>query len=182
MRADGFTYVELLLAMAFMTVVVLAAHQALLSAGRRAAQLNDNLSTEACLALNQLAAELGSAGLSDSDTSTTFVVRQDTGFSLIDFVKTVDTQPSLAFQRETVFVERDADGGHSLSRRTGDRKTYLCGNVTDFDVSAFDGERWQKQWGWNAVDNRPNEGIRGLPTVVMVRLTVETASAEPSRK
>lgn len=46
--------------------------------------------------------------------------------------------------------------------------TPLCAAAGTWQFRFFDGEIWRDEWGWNEQQDRPSEGITGLPLAVDV--------------
>lgn len=177
MRADGFTYIELLLAIALTAVLVAAAHDALGRAWRRHAQLSDPSVAELQSALAIVAGDLRCAALPGSDVGGAFVLRTESGFPRLAFHR-ADRRPGKPdFLPVTVAVEQDGSGRFSLLREFGGRRSFLCGNLTEVRLEAFDGDRWQRQWGWDESQGAPSRGVRGLPLMISIHLAVGEGDA-----
>jgi len=171
MRAEGFTYVEILLAVALTSVLVAAASQATAFAVRRAARMSADAWSETGTATSVLARDLRSAVLHDAEARTTFVLRSDGAFDRLEFYRTDGSATAPSPKAIAYAIRRGADGRGEVWRSEGGVARRLCGDVTTFDVSAFDGETWKREWGWDAERATPLSGIRGLPLLVSVRLS-----------
>ncbi len=182
MRDSGFTVVELLIAVVFMTLLIAIAQEALRQAARETDQVEDALKAELTRALDVIATDLRCATLDNNDPSSVFASRSEDGFHRVDFVRAGGESDDPAFDDTGYVVRAISPGNHELWRRSNDRQkenaangglaARLCSGVQTFSVQVFDGDGWKEDWGWNSAENAPAQGIRGLPLVVSVRLGI----------
>lgn len=182
---NGFTLVEVLLALTVLGFVAAAAHSAVGAFLRRFDSLTTDVGhrNAADLALILMERDVRSAFVSSEREWTGFAGRPGAAGDRIDFSRSDGDQPFAVVG----YVLRPAENGSfELWRRVneqptdlliGGRETFLCGAVTGLSFRYSDGATWKDAWGWDAGRERPTSGIRGLPLLVEARISL--ASAPP---
>jgi prepilin-type N-terminal cleavage/methylation domain-containing protein len=166
MRADGFTLIEVMLALALMALVSVTIGETFRQMRRRSTQPAGELRA----ALDLISADLRCACLGDD---TYFALRQGSRFDRIDFFRASFADDGPLVSPVTFATEGNDKTGFALYRIDDGRPAFLLGNVADFRVEVFDGERWRRDWGWDAIRQQPSRGIRGLPLMLSVRLATK---------
>jgi hypothetical protein len=52
----------------------------------------------------------------------------------------------------------------------GGEETLFCADLQVFHVQLFDGEVWATNWGWDFIQQKPSQGIRGLPLLAKIQI------------
>lgn len=184
----GFTLIEVLMALGIMTLAAICAYDFLRSGllGFRTLEKESIVQRESSIAFALLSRDLRSSYLSNDDPQTRFVGHPMADGDQISFVRMAGS-PDRDPKKESIRYELIADGntGRSILRRTSgndfsdfEHSTDLCSGVESFRVKYFDGSSWQDEWGWDAAQNKPFDGIRGLPLVISVHLRFKNSSNE----
>ncbi len=156
-RVDGFTYVEMLVALVIAAALFAPAYRfAVTVLGRAGRERGAVEETDAVL--DVLARDLRCA---------TTDARQAPFYIHAGRLRFTRSSPRGPEEVDYEFQPADSDGG---LKRNG---SPLGVSVTSWNLRFFDGEIWRDDWGWNADQNRPSDGVMGLPLAidVSVRLT-----------
>lgn len=190
---NGFTYVELVLAL-MITAAVMAAGAAAMRAGwdrfervQAAVQPENDLSVFKTL----LARDLRCAYLSPEGSLALFCGRKDSQhpYDRLDFIRTSEADG--LFEEVGYAAEVDPKNGRYEVRRrvqknpdgdllNGGKESVILPQIQDLRFQFFDGENWRDNWGWDPVRDEPRRHIRGLP--VVVRLSIRWGDAEFPRE
>lgn len=172
MKNAGFTLVEVMTALAILGFAVAGAASAFGSFTRRfderARETRGHAS--ASLALSHLERDLRSAVVDADNTETGLIGRPDGHLQL--------TRTSSGDPDSIVTVHyslRKNDDAWHWWKRTGDQERRLCGPLQNMTVRYFDGTGWKNSWGWDPGSEQPSSGMRGLPVLVRVELTMTEA-------
>lgn len=187
MRADGFTFSEMLIALALLALFTATGYDSVRAMVRRFEQSrqDDQESGELDAAMTLMARDLRAAFVAADHPNLLFVGRVDGKFTQCDFVRTSSTEGA-DFHEVGYGVKFNKNRMRwELSRRfstevdqdvtDGGGRSYLC-DVSVMEMTFFDGEAWRNEWGWNAERQEPSRGIRGLPAMVGLRLVTAGGS------
>lgn len=179
-HVDGFTFVEVMIAVSIVTLAAVCSSDVLRTGIDRYRKFEARTLArrEAAVALQVLARDVRSAFFSGDDPEFWFVGAQNGEYDRLEFFRcggSIETDPLV---ESVVFgVEPGPNGGrlHKIivDEQGNARRIHLCSGVRTFELSYFDGRVWKEEWGWDALEERPFDGIRGLPQAVSVRISFE---------
>ncbi len=153
MKQNGFTLIEVMMAITILLMVAATGFQVIRAESARfqglAASLRAQVDTNVLLA--QMAKDLRAAYLS-ADNEQSFFVSPDG--------KTV------SFTRRVADIDIEAV------------EQINFGPKQDMSFEFFDGQQWKSNWGWDAVNKKPLRGIRGLPLCVRVKVTCADGASD----
>lgn len=188
-RTEGFTLLEVLIALAILGLAASCAYRVLQTSLLRFRQLSreNRGQREAAVALALLSRDIRSALVLSERPDTIFAGHPEALGDRLDFSRAVGgSSPDLGVSTVAYFIDEDVRTGERFLQRSveagGDaaanaRTVEVCRHVARFSVHYFDGESWKDAWGWDATRKKPFAGIRGLPLLVSVDLVLQDAGA-----